>query len=113
MVQILQGRHSHAGLSDRHPRAHDRIQHPGGNHSDQTRCNLDMNEFTARTALTILLPNAAAVQRMPRIMDDDFRPDMGRMTQQWLYPERTRYSLAAMRVEQIGRPSRRWSKPAN
>jgi hypothetical protein len=34
---------------------------------------------TARTQLAVMLTNAAAVKRMPTVVDLNFLPDMGRM----------------------------------
>jgi hypothetical protein len=39
-----------------------------------------MDQFTGSAVLTVVLANAAPIQRMPAIMDHDLLPDMGRMT---------------------------------
>ena len=58
----------------------DRIELPRRHDRDSARRQLDMDE---RACCALLTQNAADTppkQRMPRIMDNDILPDMGRMT---------------------------------
>lgn len=63
----------------RHRRANGRIEHPGGNDDRHTRCCLNNNDLSSRTPFGVELPDLAAMQRMPAIMDLYFLVDMGRM----------------------------------
>jgi hypothetical protein len=62
-----------------HAGAGGRIQHPGCQHDDHARRGFNMCNPTARTQLAVMLTNAAAVKRMPMVVDLDFLSDMGRM----------------------------------
>jgi hypothetical protein len=76
-------------LSELHPPTCDRIEHPGGDHNDVARLDLNVNEHTRGTRLTVVAPYSATVQRMPAVLDDGGLPDMGRMTVRLLWEERT------------------------
>jgi hypothetical protein len=55
-----------------------------------------MNDFPASPVLDILTPNAAAIERVPAVMDVNFLPDMGRMTARLPLAARIICSLAPM-----------------
>jgi hypothetical protein len=65
------------------------VQHPAGHDDDDTRRHLDMNDLTGSSALAVLAPYSAAIQRVPAVKNLDLLPDMGRMTAQWRPVERT------------------------
>jgi len=56
-------------------------EHPGGNHDDDPRLDFYMDDLAVGALLAVLLPDTAAVQRMPPVEDFNFLSDMGRMTQ--------------------------------
>jgi hypothetical protein len=64
--------HSHAGAG---------IQHPSRNDDDHAGRRFDMHNGTACPLLVELPTYAAAVQRVPAIVNHHLWPDMGRMTQ--------------------------------
>lgn len=39
-----------------------------------------MDDLAVRSPLGVVPPQAAAMQRVPAVMDDDLSPDMGRMS---------------------------------
>lgn len=73
----------HSGRAQTQVRTHGRVQHPASHDDDDARRHLDVDELTGGPALAVLAPYAPSVQRMPRVEDLDFLPDMGRMTARW------------------------------
>ena len=71
-----------------HCRANGRIKHPSGEHDCHTRFSLDNDDLSSRSPFGIELPDPAAVQRVPAVMDLYILVDMGRMTPQWLWAGR-------------------------
>ena len=65
--------------AERHCRAYGRIKHPGGNDDRDARFNLDNNDFRSRPPIRVKLPDSAAIQRVPAIVDLNLSADMGRM----------------------------------
>jgi hypothetical protein len=63
----------------RHRRANDRIEHPGGKDDRYTRFSLNDDDFSSRSPFRVELPDLAAVQRMPAVMNLYVSVDMGRM----------------------------------
>jgi hypothetical protein len=66
-----------------HCRANSRIKHPSGEDDRHTRFSLDNDDFSSRSPFGIELPNLAAMQRVPAVMDLYILVDMGRMAPQW------------------------------
>jgi hypothetical protein len=65
-----------------HRRANGRIKHPGGEDDRHTRCSLNDDDLPSRSPLGIELPDLAAIQRVPAIMNLYLAVDMGRMAPQ-------------------------------
>jgi hypothetical protein len=79
IMQVDQGSNGHPRCAEPQPCAGGRIEHPTRHDDDDARCCLDMDDLTVRPPLAVLPPQAAAMQRVPAIMDDYLSPDMGRM----------------------------------
>ncbi len=80
MMQVGQRRDGHPRRAEPQPRTGSRIEHPTGHNGDDTRSYFDVDNLAVRPPLAVLPPQAAAMQRMPAIVDDHFSPDMGRMS---------------------------------
>jgi hypothetical protein len=65
-----------------HRRTSGRIEHPGGKDDRHTRFSLNDNDLPSRAPFGVELPDLAAMQRVPAIMDLYFLVDMGRMAPQ-------------------------------
>jgi hypothetical protein len=63
-----------------HPRTDRGAEHPGSNHDDDPGLDFYMDDLAVGALLAVLLPDTAAIQRMPAVEDFNFLPDMGRMT---------------------------------
>jgi len=59
--------------------AGDRIKHPGGEDDRRARFALNDGHLSSRSPLSVKLPDLAAIQRVPPVMDFHLLPDMGRM----------------------------------
>jgi hypothetical protein len=68
--------HGHAGAGNR-------IQHPSRHDHNHARCRLDVDELTGGTLLAVMSADVLSIERMPAIVDNDIRLDMGRMTPRW------------------------------
>ena len=79
-MQVDQRGEGHARRADRHAGAGDRVQHPRRHHRDHAGRCLDMDNLAGGPPLAIVPPDTPAMERMPWVVDDDFLPDMGRMT---------------------------------
>jgi hypothetical protein len=62
-----------------HRRANGRIKHPSGNDDRHTWGSLNDDDISSRSPLGVELPDLAAIQRVPAIMNLDLAVDMGRM----------------------------------
>ncbi len=80
IMQVDQGSDGYPRCAEPQPCADGRIEHPTRHDGDDTGRYLDVNDLTVRPPLAVLPPQAAAMQRVPAIMDDHLSPDMGRMT---------------------------------
>ena len=69
--------------AERHRRANGRIEHPGGEDDCHTRFSLNDDDLSSRSPLGVELPDLAAIQRVPAIMNLYLLVDMGRMAPQW------------------------------
>jgi hypothetical protein len=58
----------------------DRVELPRRHDRDSARRQLDMDERARCALLTLNATHTPPKQRMPRIVDNDILPDMGRMT---------------------------------
>lgn len=65
--------------TERHRRANRGIKHPGGDHDRYARFGLNNGDVSARAPFGVQLPDLAAVQRVPGVMNFNVRVDMGRM----------------------------------
>jgi hypothetical protein len=55
------------------------IEHPVRQHDDHAGRRLNVNDAATGALLAVLLADPSPVQRMPTVVDLDFRPAMGRM----------------------------------
>ena len=78
-MQVDQGSDGRPWWAEFQPCADGQIKHPARHDDDDARCCLDMDGLTVGPPLAVLPPQAAAMQRVPAIMDDYLSPDMGRM----------------------------------
>lgn len=62
-----------------HRRANRRIKHPGGDHDRYARFGLNDGNVSATAPFGVPLPDLAAVQRVPAVMNFNILVDMGRM----------------------------------
>jgi hypothetical protein len=65
-----------------HRRANGRIKHPGGKDDRHARCSLNDDDLSSRSPFGVELPDLAAMQRVPAIMNLYLSVDMGRMAPQ-------------------------------
>src|ERR1700678_4153242 len=73
----------------RHRRANDRIKHPGSKHDRHTWFRLNDCDISSRSPFSVKLPNFAAMQRVPAVMDFYILADMGRMAPQFVWAGKT------------------------
>jgi hypothetical protein len=66
--------------ADLETRAVDRIKLPRRQNRHDARRQLDVHELARCAPLDLNVTGALSVQRMPTIVDNNFLPDMGRMT---------------------------------
>src|SRR3954462_8296902 len=78
-----------ARRSDLHAGAGHRVEHPGRHGRDHAGGRLDVGDLTGGMPLTGLKPDTAPVLRVPAIVDEDFLPDMGRITPRWQLEDAT------------------------
>ena len=62
-----------------HRRANRGIKHPGGDDDRHARFSLNDGNLSSRSPFGIQLPDLAAMQRVPAVMDFNVLVDMGRM----------------------------------
>jgi hypothetical protein len=79
-VQVDQCGRRSARIPDLHANAGNRIQHPRSYNRNYARSHLNMGNVAVRPTLTVLPSDAPPMKRVPPVMDNDFTPDMGRMT---------------------------------
>lgn len=78
-MQIPQTIHRKARHPELHARANTCVEHPLWQYRYDAGFNLDVHHAPAGTLLAVVSSRAAAVKRMPRIVNYNFLPDMGRM----------------------------------
>jgi hypothetical protein len=88
-----------------HRRADRGIKHPGGNDDRYARFGLNDGYVSARAPFGVQLPDLAAMQRVPAVMDFNVLVDMGRMNPRWLSVERTPCSPGPTAAGGIGQSS--------
>jgi hypothetical protein len=79
-MQISQRIHGDSRCSEGHAAADTGVEHPIRQHRYDAGLDLDVHDATTRTSFAVVSSHAAAVKWMPRIVDFNFLPDMGRMT---------------------------------
>lgn len=79
-MQISKTIHGDPWHPELHARAYTRVEHPLRQYRYNAGLNFDVHDATTRTLLAVMSSRAAAVIRMPRIVNFDLLPDMGRMT---------------------------------
>jgi hypothetical protein len=65
-----------------HRCASSRIKHPDSKDNCHTRFRLNNGDISSRSPFSVKLPDPAAIQRVPSVMDHSFLADMGRMAAQ-------------------------------
>jgi len=101
-MQISQTRDVDARRAERHQRAYGRIKHPGGNDDRDSWLGFDNDNFPSRPPFRVKLPDLAAIQRVPAIMDLNL--DMGRMNASSLSEDGTTSSRAVTRAAGAQQP---------
>jgi hypothetical protein len=69
--------------AERHRRANAGIKHPGGDDNRDAWFGLNDRYVSVRAPLGVELPDPAAIQRVPAVMDLNILADMGRMDPRW------------------------------
>src|SRR5580658_6554756 len=81
-MKIGQAEKINCRRAKRHRCASDRIKHPGGDDNRHARFSLDDSDLSSRSMFSVKLPDLAAIQRVPPVMDLYLLADMGRMAPQ-------------------------------
>lgn len=68
------------GRPERHYRANPGVEHPLREYGYHTRFDLNVDDASTGALLTVMGSNRPSKKRVPRIVDYNFSPDMGRMT---------------------------------
>jgi hypothetical protein len=79
-MQLNQDIRRNAWRPDLHCRTDPGVEHPLGKHGYDARFDLNVDDAPAGALLAVVGSNTPAVKRMPRIVNYNFSPDMGRMT---------------------------------
>ncbi len=79
-MQVMQSNGRDARRPERHCGAYAGIEHPLRKHRYDARFDLNVDDAPAGALLAVVGPNTPAIKGMPRIVDYNFSPDMGRMT---------------------------------
>ena len=87
-----------------HRCASDRIKHPASDDNRHARFSLDNGDLSSRSPFSVKLPDLAAIQRVPSVVDDNFSVDMGRMAPQLLWDENRGCSAARTAVVSVLQP---------
>lgn len=80
IMKLDQSRNRHARRTETHARTGHRVQHPRRESDDDARRRLHMDKAPCPSIFAVVPSQAATKERMPAIVDDNFLPDMGRMT---------------------------------
>ena len=87
--------------AERLPGASDRIKHPGGEDDRHARFALNDGDLSSRSPFSIKLPDLAAIQRVPPVMDFYFLPDMGRMNRRLPWAENRGCSVGPIAEDSV------------
>jgi hypothetical protein len=79
-MQVNQCIRRDAWRPDLHHRADPGVEHPLGKYGYDARFDLNVDNASAGALLTVVGSNAPSEKRVPRIVNYNFSPDMGRMT---------------------------------
>jgi hypothetical protein len=82
-----------------HSGAGNRVQHPCRNDRNHAGCRLYVDNVTSGTLLAIMATDATSIQRMPLVVNNNFLPDMGRMTPRSLLAGRI--TSSAVRIQAV------------
>jgi hypothetical protein len=80
MMQVGQRGDRHPRLAHLHGRASGNVEHPRRDDCNDPWRYLNMDDLAVASLLAVLPPQSSSVQWVPSIADNDFIPDMGRMT---------------------------------
>jgi hypothetical protein len=80
MMQIRKRRERDLRRAKPKPSTNGRIEHPGRHDGHNAQRHLDVENLAVGPPLTVLPPQSTPVQRMPAIVNDYVRLDMGRMS---------------------------------
>jgi hypothetical protein len=80
-MQVVQAIRRDSWCPERsHCRANPSVEHPRRKCCYDARFNLNVEDGSAGPLLAVVSSDTLAVKRMPRIVNYNFPPDMGRMT---------------------------------
>jgi hypothetical protein len=79
-MQVAQRIRRDSWRSEGHNDADPGVEHPRRKCCYDTRFDLNVDDAAASALLAVLSSDASAVERMPRVVNYNFLPDMGRMT---------------------------------
>jgi hypothetical protein len=79
-MQVDQRRRGDTRRSDLHAGTGNRIEHPCRHHGDDARRCLDEDEPTGDALFAVMPSDTPPIERVPSVVDLNFRRDMGRMT---------------------------------
>jgi len=80
MMQVGQRRDGNPRRAEPQPHAGCWIEHPTRHDGDDARRDFDMDDLAVLPPLAALPPQVTTMQRVPAIVDDHIRSDMGRMS---------------------------------
>ncbi|MFZ0008738.1 MAG: hypothetical protein WAK94_10905 [Steroidobacteraceae bacterium] len=79
-MQVTQGVRRDAWRPERHRGTNPGVEHPLRQRRYDSRFNLNVDDAAASALLAVVRSDALAVEWMPRVVNINFPPDMGRMT---------------------------------
>lgn len=79
-MQVTQSIRGNAWRPERHRRANPGVEHPLRECRYDSRFDLNVDDAAASALLAVVRSDALAVEWMPRVVNINFPPDMGRMT---------------------------------
>ena len=80
MMQTRQRRQRYARLAETQLCTGNRIEHPSRNDRHHAERDFDVEDLAIRAPFTGLAPQPAPAERVPAIVNDNLRLDMGRMS---------------------------------
>jgi hypothetical protein len=106
-IEVDQGDDVDCRWTKGHRCAYRGIEHPGGQDDRDAWIGFNDRDLSPGPPFDVELPDLAAVQRMPTVMDRHILIDMGRMNPRWRCQERTACSRAATKEPKPGPALRR------